>query len=424
MDSENSLSKRLKRYASVATKMAGVAAKTAGTKLVGKENDGVFLQEALGALKGPAMKVGQILGMVPNLFPDNITESLRHLQSQAPAMGWPFVRRRMATELGKDWQANFSSFDQKASFAASLGQVHKAVTIDNHVVACKLQYPDMESTIEADLNQLTFILGVYESYSKSLDTSKMREEIAERLREELDYQNEAKNIGNFEEIARKIKFLNIPEVVPSLTTKRLLTMSWLDGKCLLDFKESSVDVRKTIARRLFYAWYMPLYKHGMLHADPHYGNYSFTEDLSLNLLDFGCVRYFDQSFLLASLDLYKAVETNNDTLAMEAYQSWGFENISKELTEALNLWAKYLFDPLIENKERPLLYDTTIGGRVLKGVLEALKKEGGVTPPKEFVFMDRAAVGIGSAMIHLNVEMNWHHLFHEILEESNLIRKN
>ena len=135
----------------------------------------------------------------------------------------------MATELGKDWQANFSSFDQKASLQPLWGRYIKAVTIDNHVVACKLQYPDMESTIEADLNQLTFILGVYESYSKSLDTSKMREEIAERLREELDYQNEAKNIGNFEEIARKIKFLNIPEVVPSLTTKRLLTMSWLDG---------------------------------------------------------------------------------------------------------------------------------------------------------------------------------------------------
>ena len=92
MDSENSLSKRLKRYASVATKMAGVAAKTAGTKLVGKENDGVFLQKRPWGVKGPAMKVGQILGMVPNLFPDNITESLRHLQSQAPAMGWPFVR--------------------------------------------------------------------------------------------------------------------------------------------------------------------------------------------------------------------------------------------------------------------------------------------------------------------------------------------
>jgi predicted unusual protein kinase regulating ubiquinone biosynthesis (AarF/ABC1/UbiB family) len=171
---ESRIGSRLARYGRVSTSMAGLAARLAGERYLGfkieREEHAVQLMGALGNLKGPLMKVGQILATIPEALPPEYAQAFQQLQSNAPPMGWLFVKRRMKAELGADWEQKFKSFEHEACAAASLGQVHKAIDKNGDLLACKLQYPDMQSAIEADLNQLKIILSVYEKYDKSIQT--------------------------------------------------------------------------------------------------------------------------------------------------------------------------------------------------------------------------------------------------------------
>ena len=420
---DNSLVGRVKRYARVSGTVSGLAAKLAGQRYLGieinKDEHSKSLKEALGNLKGPLMKIAQLLATIPEALPKEYAMELAQLQSNAPAMGWPFVRRRMKTELGTGWQSKFKSFDKEASAAASLGQVHRAVSLDGQNLACKLQYPDMSSAIEADLKQLRLILGVFESYDKTVSTKFIQEELSARLREELDYTLEARFTKLYEYILRDEEAVKIPHVIDDLSTKRLISSTWLDGKPLLSFKEESLEVRNQIALNMFKAWYVPLYYYGMIHGDPHLGNYSIRDDYSINLLDFGCVRIFPARFVNGVLELYHALLTNDEERAVEAYKSWGFNNISKELVEVLNVWARFLYAPVMDDRVRKIGEPSTQGvyGRETAEKVHAeLRKVGGVTVPQEFVFMDRAALGLGSVFLHLQAEINWYQLFNELTQ--------
>ena len=194
----NRLGRRVRRYAQVGTAVGGLAARVAGARYLGmpldSERHAADLSAALGGLKGPLMKLAQIMSTIPDALPDAYVRELGQLQANAPSMGWPFVRRRMATELGPDWEAQFHSFERTAARAASLGQVHRAVGQDGVQLACKLQYPDMGSVVEADLGQLRLVLAIYERYDQAISTREIHKEISARLREELDYAREARHI--------------------------------------------------------------------------------------------------------------------------------------------------------------------------------------------------------------------------------------
>ena len=142
------------------------------------------------------MKAAQILATIPDALPKEYAEELRQLQSNAPPMGWPFVRRRMQSELGPDWRSRFADFERQPAAAASLGQVHRARDHEGRVLACKLQYPDMLSAVEADLQQLKMVFGIYRRYDRAIDPSDIYKELAERLREELDYDREARHMAS------------------------------------------------------------------------------------------------------------------------------------------------------------------------------------------------------------------------------------
>src|SRR3954452_2492918 len=161
----NRLSARAARYARVGANVGGVAARMAGARLFGfrgeDASNAALLAQALGGLKGPIMKVAQLLATIPDLVPPEYAAELQKLQSEAPPMGAAFVRRRMQAELGPDWQSRFGSFDLKPAAAASLGQVHRATTREGEALACKLQYPDMQSAVEADLKQLDLVFALH-----------------------------------------------------------------------------------------------------------------------------------------------------------------------------------------------------------------------------------------------------------------------
>lgn len=337
----NSLGGRIARYGRVSGTMAGLAAKLAGERYLGikieRQEHAEALVKALGNLKGPLMKVGQILATIPEALPPEYANEMQQLQSDAPSMGWTFVKRRMKTELGPDWESRFASFEKEAAAAASLGQVHKAIHHDGRNLACKLQYPDMQSAIEADLKQLKIIFSIYERYDKSIRTNDIYTELGDRLREELDYELEAKYSKLYRYMLDGEDGVHVPEVVEELSTDRLLTSTWLDGKKILTYKDAPAEERNQIAMNMFRAWYVPLYYYGTIHGDPHLGNYTVRDDFSINLLDFGCVRVFPCAFVGGVIDLYNALMTGDNDLAVHAYETWGFNELSKEQVETLNI---------------------------------------------------------------------------------------
>jgi len=422
---KGTMGRRMQRYARVSTTMTGLAARLAGQKYLGigidKPQHARQLMESLGDLKGPLLKVAQLLATIPNALPKEYAAELQKLQSQAPPMGWLFVRRRMAAELGRDWESRFRSFEKEAAAAASLGQVHRAVTHAGESVACKLQYPDMVSAVEADLKQLRLVMGVFEKYDQSVLTDDIQKEIAARLYEELDYGLEARHAGLYAKMLGHEKSIHVPRVISDLSTDRLITTTWLEGTPILNYVDAPAKIRNEIAYNLFRAWYVPLYYYGVIHGDPHLGNYAVqAKDLSINLLDFGCVRVFPPRFVEGVITLYQALQSENRDMSVHAYELWGFRDLNDETIDVLNMWAGFLYGPVLDNRVRAIgtVGENTVYGRdVASKVHHALKRIGGVKVPREFVFMDRAALGLGSVFLHLQAEINWHDLFHELIAD-------
>jgi len=425
---KNRFTARAKRYASVGTRVGGVAARMAGERFLGMTPDragnALALASALGGLKGPIMKVAQLLATIPDALPAEYAAELTKLQSQAPPMGWAFVKRRMSAELGPGWEAKFKSFEHHPAAAASLGQVHRARALDGSELACKLQYPDMQSAVEADLRQLKLLFALRRRFDPALDTTEIATEIAARLREELDYLREAKHVALYRAMLKGEESIRVPKVWPQLSTRRLLTMDWLNGDKLLAHKDDTLAVRNRLATAMFTAWWFPFSRFGVIHGDPHLGNYTVFADAKgkpagINLLDYGCIRIFPPSFVGGVVDLYRGLLEGDDDLVVHAYEVWGFKRLNRELIETLNIWARFIYGPLLDDRVRTIadgVKPSEYGRKQAFQVHQALKKRGPVMVPREFVFMDRAAIGLGAVFLHLAAELNFYRLFNEAIE--------
>ena len=425
---KNRFSARARRYAKVGTKVGGVAARMASQRFLGapgsRAGNALALAAALGGLKGPIMKVAQLLATIPDALPPEYATELTKLQSQAPAMGWAFVRRRMNAELGVGWEKKFKSFEHHPAAAASLGQVHRARALNGIELACKLQYPDMQSAVEADLRQLRLLFAIRKRFDPAIDTTEIAKEIAERLREELDYVREAKHIALYRIMLKDRAAIRVPAVWPELSTGRLLTMDWLSGRKMLEHKNDKLATRNRLATAMFTAWWSPFSHYGVIHGDPHLGNYTVFDDAKgnpagINLLDYGCIRIFPPSFVGGVVDLYRGLLHGDDDLIVHAYEVWGFKRLNRELIEALNIWARFIYSPLLDDRVRSIadgVKPSEYGRKQMFQVRRALRERGPVTIPREFVFMDRAAIGLGAVFLHLAAEVNFYRLFNEAIE--------
>ncbi|HEY7244163.1 MAG TPA: AarF/UbiB family protein [Xanthobacteraceae bacterium] len=429
----NRFSARAARYARVGANMGGVAARLAGARLLGlsldRTRNASELAAALGGLKGPLMKVAQLLATIPDALPAEYAAELMKLQSEAPPMGWPFVKRRMAAELGPNWQSKFKRFEHHPAAAASLGQVHRASAHDGSELACKLQYPDMESAVEADLRQLALIFAIHRRMDPVIDTTEIAKEIGARIREELDYRREARHAALYQNMLSGVADIRVPQVWPALSTRRLLTLEWLDGDRLLAHKNDDLEIRNRLGTAMFMAWWWPFSRYGVIHGDPHLGNYTVYRvngrPSGINLLDYGCIRIFAPKFVGGVLDLYHGLLRADDELVVHAYETWGFRRLSREVIEALNIWAQFIYGPLLTDRVRSLadgVKPSEYGRREAFRVHQALKQRGPVKVPREFVFMDRAAIGLGAVFLHLGAELNFHRLFNAAIKDFSLAR--
>jgi predicted unusual protein kinase regulating ubiquinone biosynthesis (AarF/ABC1/UbiB family) len=429
----NRFSARAARYARVGANMGGVAARLMGARFLGlgldRAQNAAELAAALGGLKGPIMKVAQLMSTIPDVLPPEYATELEKLQSQAPPMGWAFVKRRMSAELGADWQKKFASFEHQPAAAASLGQVHRAQAHDGALLACKLQYPDMQSAVEADLQQLEWLFAIHRRMDPAIVTTEIAKEIGARVREELDYRREAKHVNLYRAMLAGENAIRVPGVWPELSTGRLLTLDWLEGRRLLDHTKSDLAARNRIATAMFTAWWFPFSRFGVIHGDPHLGNYTiFAEDgavAGLNLLDYGCIRIFAPKFVGGVVDLYNGLLEGDDDLVVHAYETWGFRGLGRDVIKVLNIWARFIYGPLLDDRVRTIadkVKPSEYGRREAFEVHRALREKGPVMVPREFVFMDRAAIGLGGVFLHLRAELNFHRLFNEAIESFSLAR--
>jgi len=334
----------------------------------------------------------------------------------------------MAAELGPDWESKFATFEHEAAASASLGQVHRAMAHDGRALAAKLQYPDMQSAVEADLAQLGVLFSLHRRMRPAVETSEILKEISARLREELDYELEAKHTSLYGLIFADDAIIRVPEVLPALSTRRLLTMTWLDGRRLVDYTDRPLEERNQIARAMFRAWWFPFSHYGVIHGDPHLGNYTVFEDgdgkaAGINLLDYGCMRTFAPKFVQGVIDLYHGLLRNDRALVVHAYETWGFAGLSNELIDILNVWANFIYGPMLDDQVRTIAGDVkhgAYGRQEAFKVHQGLREKGPVMVPREFVFMDRAAIGLGGVFLRLDAKLNFHRLFNEAIAGAEL----
>src|SRR5262245_30109816 len=432
---KNRFSARAARYARVGANIGGIAARFAGARFLGidlhRSRNAMELAAALGGLKGPIMKVAQLMATIPDVLPPEYAAELVKLQSQAPPMGWAFVKRRMSAELGPSWQGRFARFEHHPAAAASLGQVHRARAHDGSELACKLQYPDMQSAVEADLRQLGLVFAIHRRMDPAIDTTEIAKEIGARIREELDYLREAKHVALYRAMLKGSELIRVPRPWPELSTGRLLTLDWFDGRRMLEHKDDALAVRNRLATAMFTAWWFPFTPFGVIHCAPHLVNYSVFEldgePGGINLLDYGCIRIFPPKFVGGVVDLYNGLRNENQDLIVHAYETWGFKRLTRELIDILNIWARFIYGPLLEDRVRSLadgVKPAEYGRRQAFRVHQALREKGPVTVPREFVFMDRAAVGLGGVFLHLRAELNFYRLFNEAMGDFSVERVN
>src|SRR5260370_15172893 len=382
----NRLSARASRYARLGVNAGALAARVGVNRLRrgGRDTDARALASALGSLKGPMMKVAQLLATIPEALPTDYANELIRLQSQAPPMGAGFVRRRMQGERGPDWRARFAEFDLKPAAAASLGQVHRALSLDGEPLACKLQYPEMASAVETDLSHLDLLFSLHRRIGAAIDTREMAQEIRARVREELDYEREAKVARLYRLMLADRPFVRVPRVEPDLSTRRPLTMQWLDGDRLDAFEKAGQEARNAVAVGLFEAWWRPFLPYGIIHGDPHLRNYTVAasgrgegRDVEgVNLFDYGCVRIFPPSFVLGVVELYRALKANDEKRIAEAYGLWGFPKLTRGTFEAMTIWARFICGPILDDRTRTAADGVSAGEydrREIGAVMPALR---------------------------------------------------
>jgi len=293
---------RSARLASLPLGVAGRATLGLGKRIGGKPAEAVALElqartaeqlfQVLGQLKGGAMKFGQALSVFEAALPEDVAApyraALTKLQEAAPPLPATTVHRVLATELGPDWRALFESFDDVPAAAASIGQVHRAVWSDGRPVAVKIQYPGAGPALLGDLKQLNRLARMFSTLAPGLDIKPLLEELTVRVTEELDYRLEAESQATFAAAYDGDEDIKIPDVVTG--SERVLVTEWIEGTPLSvvirDGSQADRDRASLLLARFLFSG--PVLA-GLLHADPHPGNFRLLPDGRLGVIDFGAV---------------------------------------------------------------------------------------------------------------------------------------
>ncbi len=373
-------------------------------------------------LRGAFMKLIQMLSTRADLLPGEAIDILRATQSSVPPMDYKLIAQQIRREFSRSPDQLFASFDAEAFAAASLGQVHRARLKSGEEVAVKIQYPGIDATVEQDLGNLKLLLRTMQAIAgdvmrQKIDTKMVYAELEKRLREELDYVNEARNINEFRKLLADDRDILIPRVVKELSSRRVLTMSYVDGYPLVDVfgDQSDPELRAWVARKYYTLVWRQVLEFGVLHTDPQPGNYLVTYHPHLGILDFGSVRHFSDQVRRSSLMLAQSLLKRDDRGIGAALLKLGYLERGQNPAPLVAI-IYLLFEPVITDRPfHPDEYDA-IGKAATVGEM-AFEHKLYKSPPHS-IFLLRALIGLDGIMKGLGVRMNYSAMFRQCVRQA------
>jgi predicted unusual protein kinase regulating ubiquinone biosynthesis (AarF/ABC1/UbiB family) len=367
-------------------------------------------------LRGAFMKMTQLLSMRDDLFPTEALDVLSVVQSSVPPMDWPLMRKRIEAELGGPPEKLFASFDHEAFAAASLGQVHRARLASGEEVVVKVQYPGVEKTVKSDLQNAKALINALKLVARDvmrnrdMDYRGVYEELRERMHEELDYEGEAANIDLFQKLFADDGEIVIPRVVHERSTKRVITLGYIDGYKIRDILAPGVDqsLKDWVMLKMYDITWQQLLQFGIVHVDPHPGNYLVTHHPKLGILDFGCIRILSPELREAYRDLNRAILEDDHELMQGALVRLDFLNPGDDYRPMRDI-LRHLFEPLlIDAPVDPRSYNSVERATV---ALRTGLRAGYWKAPPHRVFLDRVMIGIDGYLKLAGTVANWHRIY-------------
>jgi predicted unusual protein kinase regulating ubiquinone biosynthesis (AarF/ABC1/UbiB family) len=328
---------RTARMVSIPIGLAGRGALGIGRQLVGQSSNVILAEiqektaeqlfKVLGELKGGAMKFGQALSVFEAALPEDIAkpyrETLTKLQESAPPLPTRVVHKVLAKELGEDWRDNFASFEDLPTASASIGQVHKAQWKDGRSVAVKIQYPGAAEALISDLNQIQRFAKIFQLVMPGLEMKPLLEELRSRIIEEVDYRYEAQAQETYARVYDGDPDIAIPKVV--MVSDRVLVSEWLEGTPLSQIiAKGTQEQRNNAGMKLARFHFTSPDRAGLLHADPHPGNFRLLTDGRLGVLDFGACNRLPNGFPEPMKRLLKHALDDDSTALYEGFKKDGF----------------------------------------------------------------------------------------------------
>ena len=352
----------------------------------------------LSKLRGAAMKVGQLLSMdAGDLIPPALSEMMSRLRSNAVSMPMSQLVSVLEREWGKDWDANFDRFAFTPAAAASIGQVHRALTLDGSDLAIKVQYPGVKESIDSDVDNVAALLKISGLLPSSVDMTSILHEAKQQLHAEADYQREQDWLVRYaDRLGETSKFL-LPRPLPELTTPKVLAMTWVEGEPIESLVNSDQDLRNRVAKELFELSLQELFEFRVLQSDPNFANYRFNhEQQKIVLLDFGATRELPETIVQGYRRLMLAGLEKDRVKMYEAAAAIGYfgETLNQRQTDTVMDLFAMACEPLCYQGAYDFAASTLPKRMHDTGMTLALDRDFWHTPPIDALFLHRKLAGI------------------------------
>jgi predicted unusual protein kinase regulating ubiquinone biosynthesis (AarF/ABC1/UbiB family) len=377
--------------------------------------------DALSSLRGGAMKIGQMasfidVDFIPPEYRDTYQAKLAALRDSAPPMSWKQVRSVMEDEWGEAPESVLEDLEQDAAAAASIGQVHRGRLADGRTVAIKVQYPEIADALEADLGTAAILARLGKAIAPGVDPDLIMDEIRERILEELDYELEAQNQRAFARAYRGHPFAHVPDVVTSLSVRRVLVSEWVDGRPFPEMLDMPAEQRGRIGEMIFRFFYGSLHWLGRFNVDAHPGNYLLLDDGRMAFLDFGSVKEVDAARLRMGIRLLMAATEPDDEAVIDVLRELGYVRPGANPNAAL-LAAQVRVPNEWFLTDTEFTVDRAYVARLMAVQAEinaeTLRLARTISLPAEDLMLNRMGIGVVAVLGQLGVTRNWHRMTRE-----------
>jgi len=370
--------------------------------------------EELGSMKGALMKLGQMASYIDEDMPQTFRSAMRRLQHNAPPMTPELARSVVEAELGAPPERIFARWDPLPFAAASIGQVHKAITTEGRAVAVKVQYPGIARTIVSDVQNVALLRRVTSAAFPGLDTRSLIEELGERLREEVDYALEAENQTLFADYYEDHPVIHVPRVVGELSTPRVLTSELVAGSRFDEVLGWSQHERNLAAETINRFVSRSLYRLHAFNGDPHPGNYLFHGQGRVTFLDFGLTKHFSDEDLAPLIDAVRFLVVENDPERFRAsLEHAGFLRAGAPVsTEAVVDRFGVFYSTVL--RDEPVTLTPAYASAIVRRFFDARSPLAPYSDvPRAYVVLQRINLGLYALLGSLNATANWRRISEE-----------